>query len=68
MVQRTGRACGVNRIAPVTRRDVKVGRANNTECRAGRFGDRDNPDVPVHHRMRDPIRGGHYGERSCEPR
>jgi hypothetical protein len=34
--------------------------------------DRDNPLVPLHHRMRafdrDPIRGGHYGQRSCEPR
>src|SRR5215470_6864457 len=34
-------------------------------------GDQDNPLVPLHHRMRafdrDLIRGGHYGQRSCEP-
>ena len=42
------------------------------QCRAGRSGDQDNPHVPVHRRMRafdrDLIRGGHYGQRSCEPR
>ena len=36
-----------------------------------RSGDRDNPHVPQHHRMRaidwDLIRGGHYGQRSCGP-
>src|SRR5258705_11396134 len=39
--------------------------------RAGRSGDQDNPLVPAHCRMRvydrDLIRGGHYGQRSCEP-
>jgi hypothetical protein len=38
---------------------------------AGRSGDQDNPLVPSHCRMRvfdrDLIRGGHYGQRSCEP-
>src|SRR5258705_6854266 len=38
---------------------------------AGRSGDQDNPLVPAHCRMRvydrDLIRGGHYGQRSCEP-
>jgi len=29
-LQGTRRACGVNEVAPVTRRDVKVGRANST--------------------------------------
>jgi hypothetical protein len=29
-LQGTGRACGVNEIAPDIRRDVKVGRANST--------------------------------------
>ena len=37
-----------------------------------RSGDQDNPLVPLHLRMRpfdrDLIRGGHYGQRSCEPR
>jgi hypothetical protein len=51
---------------------LKVGRANSTQCRAGRSGDQDNPHVPQHCRMRafdrDLIRGGHYGQRSCEPR
>jgi hypothetical protein len=36
------------------------------------IGDQDNPLVPLHCRMRafdrDLIRGGHYGQRSCEPR
>src|SRR5450755_2949936 len=36
-----------------------------------RSGDQDNPHVPAHCRMRlfdrDLIRGGHYGQRSCEP-
>jgi hypothetical protein len=36
-----------------------------------RSGDQDNPLVPAHYRMRvfdrDLIRGGHYGQRSCEP-
>src|SRR5215470_5646103 len=36
-----------------------------------RFGDQDNPLVPLHSRMRgfdrDLIRGKHYGQRSCEP-
>src|SRR3977135_917708 len=54
-----------------SRRDVKVGRANSTKCRAGRSGDQDNPPTPTHCRMRvidrDLIRGGHYGQRSCEP-
>jgi|NGEPerStandDraft_6_1074524.scaffolds.fasta_scaffold39584_1 hypothetical protein len=40
------------------------------EC--GRSGDQDNPLSPTHCRMRvidrDLIRGGHYGQRSCEPR
>src|SRR4029077_13259517 len=35
------------------------------------FGDQDNPLVPLHCRMRpfdrDLIRGGHYGQWSCEP-
>src|SRR6516225_6184836 len=48
-----------------------LGRANSTQCRAGRSGDQDNPLVPAHCRMRvsdrDLIRGGHYGQRSCEP-
>src|SRR4029077_11074234 len=56
---------------PNIRRDVKVGRANSTQCRAGRSGDQDNPLVPSHCRMRpidrDLIRGGHSGQRSCEP-
>jgi len=34
-------------------------------------GDRDTPLVPKRLRTRafdwDPIRGGHYGQRSCEP-
>src|SRR5262250_341624 len=37
-----------------------------------RSGDQDNPLVPLHLKMRpfdrDLIRGGHYGQRSCEPR
>jgi hypothetical protein len=36
------------------------------------IGDQDNPLVPLHCRMRafdrDLIRGGHYGQRSCQPR
>src|SRR6476646_5653960 len=36
-----------------------------------RSGDQDNPLVPSHSRMRgfdrDLIRGGHYGQRPCEP-
>jgi hypothetical protein len=35
------------------------------------IGGQDNPLVPLHSRMRafdrDLIRGGHYGQRSCEP-
>src|SRR5258707_8914970 len=42
-----------------------------TLFRSGRSGDQDNPLVPAHCRMRvydrDLIRGGHYGQRSCEP-
>ncbi len=38
----------------------------------GTAGDQDNPLGPEHCRMRafdrDLIRGGHYGQRSCEPR
>src|SRR5262245_23108543 len=56
----------------LARRDVKVGKANSTQCRAGRSGDQDNPQVPPHGRMRafdrDLIRGGHYGQRSWERR
>jgi len=59
-LQGTRRARDVNEIKPVY----------GTMCRAGRSGDQDNP-MPVHCRMRalvrDPIRGGHYGQRSCEP-
>ena len=65
------RARGVNEIAPGIRCDVKAGRANSTYCRAGRSGDQDNPFGPEHCQMRaidrDLIRGGHYGQRSCEP-
>ena len=66
-LQGTRRACDVKKIAPVTRRDVKVGRrtARNAEPVDPAIG---NPLVPVHHRMRafdrDPTRGGHYGQRS----
>jgi hypothetical protein len=46
--------------------------AHVRNARAGRSGDQDNPPGPQHHRMRafdrDLIRGGHYGQRSCEPR
>jgi len=40
---------------------------------AGRSGDRDNPFVPnaslgMRAFERDPSRGGHFGQRSCEPR
>jgi hypothetical protein len=50
-------------VAPDNRRDVKLGRANR-RCRAGL--------TPMHSRTRafdrDLIRGGHCGQRSCEPR
>src|SRR3981189_1257163 len=55
-----------------SRRVVKVGRTNSAKWRAGRSGDQDNPPTPTHWRMRvmyrGLIRGGHYDERSCEPR
>ena len=62
----------MNEIALEIRRDVKVGRANarNAEPVDPAIGT--THYVPVHHRMRafdrDLIRGGHYGQRSCEPR
>jgi transposase len=52
--------------------DVTVGRVNSTNAAPGRSGDQDNPLGPQHRRMRaidrDLIRGGHYGQRSREPR
>ena len=70
-VQASRRACGVNEIAPDARRDVKVGRAT------ARNAEPVDPAIRTTHlchridRMRvvdrDLIRGGHYGQRSCEP-
>src|SRR5262249_36866201 len=50
----------------------KLGGRTARNAEPGRSGDQDTPHVPVHGRMRandrDLIRGGHYGQRSCEPR
>src|SRR5262245_28200124 len=58
-------------MRPVPVRDVKDCRSKSTKFRSSLSGDQDNPHVPLHSRMRafdrDLIRGGHYGQRSCEP-
>jgi hypothetical protein len=70
-LSRTRRTCGVDEITPTIGRDVKVGEGKQHVMQSRRSGDQDNPLVPSHHRMRvvdrDLIRGGHYGQRSCEP-
>ena len=51
--------------------ETKTPEQQSCLTRAGRSGDQDNPHGPEHCRMRafdrDLIRGGHYGQRSCEP-
>ena len=53
------------------RHDVKVGKGKQHVMQSRSIGDQDNPLVPLHCRMRvydrDLIRGGYYGQRSCEP-
>jgi len=53
------------------RHDVKVGKGEQHVMQSRSIGDQDNPLVPLHCRMRvydrDLIRGGYYGQRSCEP-
>ena len=44
----TGRAGGLNRIAPASRRDVKVGKGKQHVMQTSRFRDRDNPLGPEH--------------------
>jgi hypothetical protein len=62
---------GVNEIAPGIPRDMKVGGRTARNAEPVDSGDHDNPLVPLHCRMRgidrDLIRGGHYGQPSCEP-
>ena len=68
---RARRFGGVNEIALDTRRDVKVGGRTARNAAPVDPAIRTTHNVPSHHRMRafdrDLIRGGHYGQRSCEP-
>src|SRR5262249_23948119 len=54
------------------RRDVRLGGRTARNAEPVDPAIRTTHNVPSHHRMRacdrDPIRGGHYGQRSCEPR
>ena len=67
-LQGTRRASGANEIVPAIRRDVMVGRANSTSCRAGLSGDQDTPHVPERSRIRALTEAWHYSQWSCELR
>jgi hypothetical protein len=70
-LQGTRRARGVNEIAPVIRRDVKgwEGEQHVMQSRSiRRSGQPTRASASQNVSYRDPIRGGHYGQRSYEPR
>ena len=61
----------MNEIAPASRRDVKVGKDKQHVMQIRSIRRSGQPISASASRMRvfdrDLIRGGHYGQRSCEP-